>query len=156
MTEQSTKIIEINGVKFEVDSRTVTLKEISKIQIGSRVKVLIETYGSQFDVKHGVVIGFEPFATKPTVIICYMNSGYSSSAPELKFLYFNESSKEQIIISHEDDKEAIIQSNIVGSIDKAIVKLESEIQDLHDRKAYFLRNFQSYWQPMEMQNPTAE
>ena len=147
MTEN--QIIEINGVKFEVDARTATLRKVEHIKIGARVKVLIKGYSDSYEVYHGVVVGFEPFQTTPTVIIAYLKLGYNTPA-EIKFLYFTSKSSEQIIVSDENDKEALEASNIVALMDKEINKKKAEIQDLEDRKAYFLKNFQAYWQTLVM------
>lgn len=151
MTEDK-KIIEINGVKFEVDARTATLRQIDHIKIGSRVKVLIEGYGDSVDVHHGSVVGFEPFSERPTVIIAYLKTSYGSPA-EIKFLYFTNKSKEKVIVSDENDRESLEASNIVALMDKEIAKKRNEIQDLEDRKAYFLKNFKAYWNSLVM--PTA-
>jgi hypothetical protein len=147
MTEN--KIIEINGVKFEVDARTATLRQLDHIKIGSRVKVLVTGYGDTVEVFHGAVVGFEPFAEAPTVIIAYLKTAYSAPA-EIKFLYFNGKSKEKIIVSDENDKEALEASNIVALMDKEIAKKKNEIQDLEDRKQYFLKNFKAYWSALAM------
>ena len=153
MTEQN-KIIEINGVKFEVDARSATLRQIDTIRIGARVKVLEKKYGDTYEVKHGVVVGFEPFKDLPTVIIAHINLEYQK-APEIKFLYFNAKSEVQIVISDENDKAALQASDIVGAFDRDILKKEQEISDLKDRKAYFSRNFESYWSAMVMDAPPA-
>ncbi len=147
MTEN--KIIEINGVKFEVDARTATLRQLDHIKIGSRVKVLVPTYNDGFEVNHGTVVGFEPFSDNPTVIIAYLKIAYNSPA-EIKFLYFTNKSKEKIIVSDENDKESLEASNVTALIDKEIAKKKTEIQDLEDRKAYFLKNFQAYWSSLVM------
>jgi hypothetical protein len=149
MTEANKKIA-INGVKFEVDARTATLRQVQTIHIGARVKVLKKKYSDNFEVHHGVVVGIEPIEKNPTVIVAYIESGYSSNGPEIKFLYFNSKSEEQAIISDENDREALQASNVTAQIDKEIKKEQNEIQDLEDRKAYFLRNFQSYWNPLVM------
>lgn len=78
MTEGN-KIIEINGVKFEVDARTATLRQVQSIRIGARVKVLKKKDSDTFEVHHGVVVGFEPFEKNPTMIVAYIESQYSSS-----------------------------------------------------------------------------
>lgn len=141
------KIIEINGVKFEVDARTATLRQLSTIRIGARVKVLKKKYSDDFEVHHGVVIGFEPFEKTPTIIIAYLDS-LTSSSPEIKFIYYTAKSTEQVIISDENDREALQAANIVGAIDKQIAVKTREIRDLEDKKKYFLDNFQSYWNPL--------
>jgi CRISPR/Cas system-associated exonuclease Cas4 (RecB family) len=149
------KIIEINGVKFEVDARTATLRQLDHIKIGSRVKVLIPGYSDSVEVHHGAVVGFEPFQNSPTIIIAYLKTSYGTAA-EIKFLYFNSKSKEQIIVSDENDKEALEASNIVAAMDKEIVKKKNEIQDLEDRKAYFLQNFKAYWNTLVMPAPSKD
>lgn len=55
--ENGKTIIEVNGVKLEVDLRTA--RRIDEIRIGDRVKVLIKGY-SDYKVHAGTVIGFEP------------------------------------------------------------------------------------------------
>lgn len=152
MTEEN-KIIEINGVKFEVDARTATLRQLDHIKIGARVKVLVNGYGDAVEVHHGAVVGFEPFQERPTIIIAYLKTSYSSPA-EIKFLYFTNKSKEKIIVSDENDRESLEASNIVAMMDKEIAKKENEIQDLKDRKAYFLQNFKAYWGSLVM--PTGD
>lgn len=139
------KIIEINGVKFEVDARTATLRQLSTIRIGAKVKVLKDD-----QVKYGTVIGFEPFAENPVVIICYIDSQYYSSAPDFKFLYFSAKSKEQVVVSSEDDDVGLERDDVVMKIDKAIAQKEVEIKDLEDKKRYFLSKFKTYWEAFEI------
>lgn len=143
MSEDS-KIIEINGVKFEVDARTATLRQLSTVQIGAKVKVLKDER-----VLYGTVIGFEPFAENPVVVICYIDSQYYSSTPDFKFLYFSSKSKEQIVISSEDDDHGIERDDVVMKIEKEIAKKETEIKDLEDKKRYFLTKFKQYWKQFE-------
>ena len=138
------KIIEINGVKFEVDARTATLRQLSTISIGAKVKVLKDDR-----VLYGAVIGFEPFADNPVVIICYIDGQYYSSAPDFKFLYYSSKSKEQVIVSSEEDDAGIERDEVVNKIDKEISKREAEIKDLEDKKRYFLTKFKTYWNQFE-------
>jgi hypothetical protein len=134
-------------VNFEVDARTATLRQIDTIRIGARVKVLKKEYNDDYEDHHGVVVGFEPFKSTPTVIVAYIETSYSS-APAIKFLYFRSKSQERIIVSDENDQESLIASDITAQLDREIVNRKQEIQDLEDRKAYFLRNFESYWNPL--------
>jgi len=75
--KETTQIIEINGVKMQVDLRYA--KRIEEIKVGSRVKVLMKKYNEHYEVKHGVVIGFEPFKNLPTIIISTATVDYSES-----------------------------------------------------------------------------
>lgn len=150
MSEEN-KVIEINGVKFEVDARTATLRQVSKVQIGSKVKVLLD---GDDTVYYGVVIGFEPFADAPVVIVAYMNKGSYYSTAEIKFLYYSSKSKAKVIISHENDDYALEKESVVKNLDGAIAKKELELQELRDKKEYFLKNFKVYWQPLEAPQTT--
>ncbi len=143
MSEQN-KIIEINGMKFEVDARTATLRQLSTLKIGAKVKVLKDN-----TVYCGVIIGFEPFEKDPVVVVCYMDGGYYSS-PDLKFLYYKKDSKEQIIVSTEDDDGSIERDSIVGKLNSSIATKQREIIDLEDKKNYFLKNFKVYWDKFEI------
>jgi len=135
------RIIEINGIKFEVDERTATLRQLSTIAIGAKVKVLKDE-----KVYYGTVIGFEPFPENPVVIIAYIDTGYYSSTIELKFLYYSSKSKEQIVVSSEDDDAGIERDDIVQRLDRAISGKEKEIEELQDKKRYFLTKFKTYWE----------
>ena len=144
MSEETTKIIEINGVKFEVDGRTATMREISNVKVGSKVKVLKDD-----TVYHGTVIGFDPFPDKPVVIICYISEGSYWSSPSLQFLYYKHDSKEKVVVSPDDDGPSLEKESVVLQFDKEIEKKRREIEELEDKKDYFLRNFASYWQALE-------
>lgn len=61
-----------------------------------------------------------------------------------------------MIVSDENDREALQATNITAQIDKEIQKKRNEIQDLEDRKAYFVRNFSSYWNPLVMSEPKGD
>lgn len=137
-------VIEINGVKMEVDLRTA--RRIDTISIGARVKVLKKTY-SGHEVKHGVVIGFEPFDSLPTIIIAYLELPYGN-APKIEFLYFNSESKDVgIVVALDDDKAALDKCEVVALIESEITKKRMEIADLNDRKRYFEEKFATYWTP---------
>ncbi len=143
MTDENTKIIEINGVKMEIDLRHA--KCIDHFRVGDRVKVLKKEYSS-YSVHHGVIIGFEPFENLPTMIVCYAQISYSEA--EIKFLYFNAETKDiEIVACIDDDQSALDKSDFVKQVDKKIMKLESDIQDLKYKRQYFLEKFQTYWVP---------
>jgi hypothetical protein len=61
MSEETKRVIEINGVKMEVDMRYA--KRVDELRIGSRVKVLIKEYSS-YKIYLGVSIIPSKFATK--------------------------------------------------------------------------------------------
>ena len=146
MTPEKT-VIEINGVKLEVDLRTA--KRIDSIRVGSRVKVLSKQY-SGYVVKHGVVIGFEPFEKLPTIIVATMEGTYDGA--KLEFLYYNSETKDvELVIANNDDQASIDKNDIEAQIDSKVQRLKNEILELEHRKAYFQQKFACYWEPVEQQ-----
>ena len=133
-------IIEVNGVKLEVDLRTA--RRVDELRIGDAVKVLIKTYGGH-EVHPGVVVGFEPFVKLPTIIIAYAKTNWQDA--KIEFVHFNAKSDEIEVVKSLDD-DLIDKEAAVRAFDREIVKLERQIADLVERKAYFLSKFGIYWE----------
>ena len=53
---ENKRIIEINGVKLEVDMSTA--KKIDEYRVGDNVKVLKKDYSGNYDVLAGVIVEF--------------------------------------------------------------------------------------------------
>lgn len=149
MTENAeTTIIEINGIKLEVDLRTA--RRIETLRVGDRVKLLhTPDYGSPI-VYPGVVVGFEPFDSMPTIIIAYIASkGWGADPAKIEFLYYNSKSKGfEVIVSTDDVK--LDRTNALESFDRKEQKLLSDLEEVRQMRAYFERNFAAYWQPVEI------
>ncbi|MCA9367040.1 hypothetical protein KC887_02105 [Candidatus Kaiserbacteria bacterium] len=144
MSKSTLTTIEINGVKMEVDLRYA--KRIDTLTVGSKVKVLIKSdyASSPSDVHSGVVIGFEPFKDLPTIVVCYLVVSYSTS--ELKFAYINETTaKKYDIIASVDDDLPIKKADVLSQLDKEIDRRRNEIDELHRKRHYFLKNFNTYF-----------
>ena len=142
-------IIEVNGVKLEVDLRTA--RRVDELRVGDRVKVLSKTY-SDYSVNAGTVIGFEPFKNLPTIIVAYLEKGYSATG--IKFVHFNAQSKDvEIVKSIDDDALDIDKVQIVANLDNEIAKKQLEIQEIERKKQYFLDNFRAYWEPVQKPEP---
>lgn len=139
------QIIEINGVKLEVDMRHA--KRIDLINVGTRVKVLKKLYNN-YEVHHGIVIGFEPFNKLPTIVVALCKMEYNSA--KIEFLYYNAETKDtEIVVALNDDLAAIDKDTFIKSIDREIAANDVKNTELRERKEYFLSKFASYWQPLE-------
>lgn len=137
-------IIEVNGVKMEVDLRTA--RRIEELRVGDRVKVLTKGY-SDYKVHAGTIVGFEPFANLPTIIVAYLERDYDSVG--VKFVYFNAQTKEtEIVKAIDDDQLDIDKSGILQLFDRDIQKKRDEIADIEAKRAYFVDNFKAYWPDM--------
>lgn len=141
---QTKQIVEINGVKLEIDTRQAV--RLDTFAVGTRVKVLAKDYSS-YKVKHGIVIGFEPFKNLPTIIVAVAALTYSEA--KIEFLYYNAETKDvELVVALNDDLAELDQAAFVKQVDSEIAKKELEIQQLKDRKAYFLDKFKTFWTPV--------
>ena len=143
MSKPDMQVIEINGVKLEVDMRTA--KRIEELRIGDKVKVLVKEYGDSFKVHPGVIVGFEPFAKLPTIVICYAIISFSSF--DLKFLHFNAKTAEgfEIIKALDDDIE-LSKDEVIKLFDRKVAEKTREIESLKEQREYFLKQFGVYWE----------
>ena len=140
---ETKRIVEIEGVKVEVDLRTA--KRVDELRVGSKVKVLDNTGYSGSKVHPGVVVGFEPFEKMPTIVVAYLDIEYSKA--ELKFLHFNKKSTEKYeIVAAVDDVIDFDREMTFSYIAREIAKHEHAIADLNEKRAYFERHFAQYWQ----------
>jgi hypothetical protein len=136
------RIIEINGIKLEVDLRHA--KRVDTFCVGDKVRVLVKRYNDSFYSYAGMIVGFDNFTERPTIIVAYIESGSYNSDP-LKFVYINKDSKDVEIAAMVDDFIAVEKSVILDQMDKAIAKSQQEILEMEARKAYFLKYFGAYF-----------
>lgn len=142
---KETTIIELNGVKLEVDLRTA--KRVDTLRVGDRVRLLEKsTYGGNVTVHHGIIAGFEPFPSAPTIIVAYLKIGYKEA--NIEFIYLNtasEESKQWEIVPSIDNDLPVNKEDVVASINRKIEGKMAEIQDLERQRDYFLREFGKYF-----------
>lgn len=141
-----TQIIEINGVKLEVDLRYA--KRVDHFRVGTKVKILEKqsNYGGSTDTKvySGVIVGFEPFESLPTIVVCYLSVDYSGA--ELKFAYVNTATdKKWEIVAAVDDDLPVQKQDVLSKIDREIQKKRDEIMDIERKRDYFLTHFAAYF-----------
>lgn len=142
METKSTTIIEINGVKLEVDLRTA--KRVETLQVGSRVKVLVKEY-QEHQVYPGVVVGFEPFAERPAIVVCYLKTDYNSSA--IKFVSIHKESKDvEVIAALDNDHLEVNRAEVLRKFDREIDQKQKEIDEIQAKKKFFVENFASFFQ----------
>lgn len=146
MAEDGKTIIEVNGVKLEVDLRTA--KRIDTVRVGDKVKILDSSgYGDPV-VHPGIVVGFEPFNNLPTIVVAYIKGrGWGDSA-QIHFLYFNsQSEKFELIVSNDDVK--LDRENALQSFNQKEKKIMDELAEVREMRDYFERNFRAYWSHYE-------
>jgi hypothetical protein len=133
------KLMEINGVKLEVDMRTA--KTVESYKVGDPVKVLVKKY-SEWKVCNGMIVDFCDFKEMPTIVVAYMTADYS---PDLEFVYLNAANAEIQIAPAGDTLASVDKGWIVRKIDDQIKAKQSEIESLEARKRFFLERFAKYF-----------
>lgn len=139
--ENQTRIIEVNGVKLEIDLRTA--KRIDQYKVGDTIKVLIKGY-SDYKSNLGIIVGFDEFEKHPTIVIAYLDVDYSSAS--IKFLYYNSESKDCEICSINEWDVPFSKSSILDKMDKEIAKKEEEIRELQNKRTYFTNMFGKFFE----------
>lgn len=141
MTESTKQIVEINGVKLEIDTRYA--RRIEELKVGSRVKVLIKGYSDNWDAWSGVVVGFEPFPDRPTIIVAYIETSYNKA--EMKLLHWHKGTKDHQIIAALDDDFTVTKGEVLGWFDREEQKKLDEIAEIKAKRTFFLDRFKAYW-----------
>jgi hypothetical protein len=134
------QIIEVNGVKLEIDTRYA--RRIEELRVGSRVKVLTEDY-SGAKVHPGIIVGFEPFVKLPTIIVAYIEAGYSDVG--LKTISYNAKSEKVEIVASVDDDFSVSKSEVLGWFRRERQKLDEKRAEIDAKETYFLDRFKAYW-----------
>lgn len=136
-------LIEINGVKMEVDLRQARMVH-ENLRVGTKVKVLVKDTYSAPAVWPGVIVGFEPFQSAPTIIVAYLDTSYSGG---LKFAYISSLTKDRYeIVPSIDDELPLAKGDVLANFDRDITKKEAELEELNVRRAFFLRHFNAYFE----------
>jgi len=142
METNQTHLIEINGVKLEVDLRTA--KRIETLQVGSRVKCLIKKYNDEFDVLPGVIVGFEPFENLPSIVVAYLENDYSSAS--IKFKSYNAKTKDfELVADIDHNSLEVNKTDILNKFNRELEKNRIEIEEIEQRKQFFLDKFGVYF-----------
>jgi len=137
------KIVEINGVKMEIDMRLAKIATVDTFKVGDPVKILKKEYGDTYSSWYGIIAGFDGFMARPTIIVCYLENKYAEA--KLCFAYINSETKD-VEICHTDTADlGVERDDVLAKLDNEVVKKQEEIKELNRKKAYFLDHFQQYF-----------
>ena len=141
---ENKKVIEINGVKLEVDMRYA--RRIDSFRVGDSVKVLMKkdpNYSSSKDeVLPGMIVDFANFKELPTLVIATYKEGSWCSSPTIDFLYYNENSADKFDIVYCDENELrVSEQSILQKFDHDIAAKQRELDDIISKKEYFITHF---------------
>lgn len=134
------RIIEIDGVKIEVDLRSA--KRIDTFRIGDNVKVLCKEYNNQFKVKPGIITDFANFKEKPTIVVAVFNEDSWSSTPSIEFIHIWEGMEDKYEIVYASDEDLrLTKDGVIEKFEREIQKKRNEAQDLQNQLDYFKKHF---------------
>jgi hypothetical protein len=139
------RIIEINGVKLEIDLREA--KTVDTFKVGDTVKVLKKKYSDSYESHPGTIVGFDEFKVLPTIIVAYLEISYSECA--LKFEYINAETKNVEIVKANELDLQFEQATVMEKFDREIEKKEREIEDIKSKRNYFSKHFGKYFVNLE-------
>jgi hypothetical protein len=139
---EHTKIIEINGVKMEVDLREATTLDTYKC--GDLVKILVPEYGDTFKAMAGVIIGFDNFKSRPAIVVAYLDAKFSDA--EIKLAYIHDGGKHEI--THASPADVPFSKEQVDQLmDRHIAAKQKELDEAQWRKRQFESWFGKYFEP---------
>ena len=144
MSDQEKTIIEVGGVKLEVDMRYA--RRIDTLRIGDRVKCLVKKYSNTHETYPGVVVGFEPFPSLPSIVVAYLDTS-SYNGDTLKVKTFNQKTEDFEIVPDVDRNSLEVdKGRVLTMLDRDIEKKKEELNQSELRRQYFLDNFGSYFE----------
>jgi len=143
MNSEQRTIIEVNGIKMEVDLRHA--KRVEEYRVGDNVKVLVKGYGDSYESCAGVIVGFDAFRMRPTIVVCYLKPGYGA---EVKFAFITPDTKDIEIIHMADYDKLLDADKTLEYLEREIIKKEAEVLDLKMKKDYFVTAYEKIVAPI--------
>lgn len=137
-------VIEINGVKMEVDLRQA--KRVDTVRVGTKVKVLLKSDYGDDKVRPGVVVGFEPFDSLPTIIVCYLDITWDSARLEFAYINSKTTKKYEMVVSDDNDVN-FTKDDVLSKLRKEREVLRDKIEEIDRKERYFLEHFNKYFAP---------
>jgi hypothetical protein len=138
--DENKRIIEINGIKMEIDLRQA--KSIDAYKVGDNVKVLIKRYEKQYESHPGVIAGFDNFTERPAIVVAYLDINYNGA--ELKTVTLTKDSAD-IELCPMLDNIPFERAKVTDLLNRKITLKEQELEDLRQQKRYFEEHFAHYW-----------
>lgn len=138
MSMDDKKIIEVNGIKLEVDMRYA--KRIDSFRVGDTVKVLDNRYDRN-ELKSGVITDFANFKELPTIMVAVYKQGDYWSAPTIEFIPYNSETENVEIVGVSAEEVIVSRETVVQKFDDNIERKRDELNDLIIKRDTFVKYF---------------
>lgn len=136
--DENKRIIEINGVRLEVDLRSA--RRIDEFRVGDTVKVL-DTRNNKNEMRTGVITDFANFKELPTLIVAMYKAGDYWSEPSIEFITYNSDTKGIEIVGVSAEELIVSRETIVQKFDDEIAKKRDKLNDLIIKRDTFVKYF---------------
>ena len=136
--DENKRIVEINGIKLEVDLRSA--RRIDEFRVGDNVKVLDSRNGKNL-VRSGVITDFANFKELPTLIVAMYCPPDYWSKPSVEFLYYNSQTEDVEIVGVSAEEVIVSRETVVQKFDDEIAKKRDELNDLIIKRDTFVKYF---------------
>lgn len=132
------RIVEINGIKLEVDLRSA--RRIDEFKVGDTVKVL-DNRNEKNEVRTGVITDFANFKELPTIIVAVYKAGDYWTKPNIEFIPYNAETSGIEIVGVSAEEIIVSKETIVQKFDDEIAKKRDELNDLIIKRDTFVKYF---------------
>lgn len=136
--DDNKKIIEINGVRLEVDLRSA--RRIDEFKVGDSVKVL-DNRNDKNLVRSGVITDFANFKELPTIMVAMYTPPDYWSKPSIEFIPYNANTENIEIVAVSAEEIIVSRETIVQKFDDEIAKKRDELNDLIIKRDTFVKYF---------------
>lgn len=136
--DENKKIIEINGVRLEVDLRSA--RRIDEFKVGDSVKVL-DNRNDKNLVRSGVITDFANFKELPTIMVAMYTPPDYWSKPSIEFIPYNANTENIEIVAVSAEEIIVSRETIVQKFDDEIAKKRDELNDLIIKRDTFVKYF---------------
>ena len=137
MSEEK-KIIEVNGVKLEVDMRYA--RRIDEFRVGDTVKVL-DKRNNKNELRTGTITDFAAFKDLPTIIVAVYKPGDYWTKPTIEFLTYNSDTEDIEIVGVSAEEIMVSRNTIVDRFNDEIAKKREEMNGLICQRDAFIKYF---------------
>lgn len=138
MSEEK-RIVEINGVKIEVDMRYA--RRIDEFKVGDTVKVL-DNRNDKNEMRTGVITDFANFKELPTIMVAiYKAPTYWTDSPTIEFIPFNAETENVEIVGVTAEETIVSRDTIVAKFDDEIARQRDKLNDLIIKRDTFIKYF---------------
>lgn len=130
--------------EFQIPLRS---ENTDPLKIGDRVQVKTKdnSYSRNVSSYPGIIVGFLPFKSRPSVMIAYSRSDYSGS--RVAFLEFNRDTTDyEVIRAPVEWNPRVSREKFLKDVDAEITRLELQVADLREKRDYFVVNMSATWE----------